>query len=77
MNIDYVSGVCFHVNGRQNLKYPQFEPHMADGAIAQGGIQGLGSPLYICGRIGTLLYCYYIKVSYYQIDSEVFYSLQH
>ena len=34
--------------GWQKSKYPQFEP-MADDAITQGGIRGLGSPLYICG----------------------------
>ena len=33
----------------KNLKTPNLSP-MADGTITQGGIQGLGSPLYICGQ---------------------------
>ena len=38
-------------------KYPQFEPHaVADDAIAWGGIQGQGSPLYICDRATSTLY---------------------
>ena len=33
---------------------PQFEP-MADDAITQGGIRGLGSPLYICAHVASIL----------------------
>ena len=39
--------VCFRVCDWQKPEYSQFEP-MADDAITQGGIQGLGSPLYTC-----------------------------
>ena len=41
--------ICFCVCGWQKPKDPQFEPHVTNYPITQGGIQGLGSPLFICG----------------------------
>ena len=41
--------ICFCVCGWQKPEDPKLSP-MADDAITQGGIWGLGSPLYICGN---------------------------
>ena len=45
--------VFFSVCGRQKPENPQIEPHMAQDAITQGGIGGLGSLMYICGMVMT------------------------
>ena len=44
----------------QNVNTPNSSP-MADNAITQGGIRGLGSPLYICGHNITLRQGWYSK----------------
>ena len=42
--------VCFWVCGWQTPEGPDLSP-MTDSAITRDGIQGLGSPLYICGSL--------------------------